>query len=205
MRILLTFTGFHDPFAKGLVGEDDQPGPILSLLNARSFDLVCLLSTPNTQPNTIATAAAVAERFAVRQFTVSLQDPTDYGAILRQLRFISASIIEEFPGEEYFVSVASGTPQMHACWVLLTASGEFPARILHVRPPRFVSAERGLVAEIDLRSPEFPIVRVRDAEIGAPEIPAPDIQTVVTELGIVADHPKMVSALEQAAALAQPT
>jgi hypothetical protein len=27
LQILLTFTGFHDPYAKGLVGEDEQPGP----------------------------------------------------------------------------------------------------------------------------------------------------------------------------------
>lgn len=164
MRILLTFTGFHDPFAKGLVGEDDQPGPILTLLNARPFDLVYLLSTPNTERNTIATAAALKDRFTIRQVAVPLQDPTDYGAILRELRFISAGIIEEFPGEDYFISVASGTPQMHACWVLLTASGEFPARILHIRPPRFVSADRDLVSEVDLRGQEFPVVRVRDAK-----------------------------------------
>jgi hypothetical protein len=110
LRILLTFTGFHDPFAKGLIGEDDQPGPILSLLNALSFDLVYLLSTPNTERNTIATAAALKHRFALRQVALPLQDPTDYAAILRQLRSISAGIIEEFAGEEYFISVASGTP-----------------------------------------------------------------------------------------------
>ena len=50
MRILLTFTGFHDPYAKGLVGEEEQPGPIISLLHARSFDLVYLLSTPAVPP-----------------------------------------------------------------------------------------------------------------------------------------------------------
>jgi hypothetical protein len=64
LRILLTFTGFHDPYAKGLVGEDEQPGPIISLLHARSFDLVYLLSTPNTQRNTTATAAALKNKVA---------------------------------------------------------------------------------------------------------------------------------------------
>jgi hypothetical protein len=42
MKILLTFTGFHDPYAVGLVGEDEQPGPILSLVGAKSFDRVVL-------------------------------------------------------------------------------------------------------------------------------------------------------------------
>ena len=49
MDVLLTFTGFHDPFFKGLVGQEEQPGPILSLLSARSFDQIYLFDTPSTQ------------------------------------------------------------------------------------------------------------------------------------------------------------
>jgi DNA-binding NtrC family response regulator len=202
LRILLTFTGFHDPYSKGLVGEDEQPGPVLSLLQARSFDLVYLLSTPNTERNTAATAAALKERVDLKVVALPLQDPTDYSAILKHLRSVTGTVVEEFPGAEYFISVASGTPQMHACWVLLTTSGEFPARILHIRPPRFVTADRDLVTEIDLTRAEFPVVRVRDAPVEAPDTPAPDVRTALAELGLVADHPKMVAALEQAAALA---
>lgn len=44
MNILLTFTGFHDPYAVGLVGQEEQPGPILSLVGARVFDRVILFS-----------------------------------------------------------------------------------------------------------------------------------------------------------------
>jgi hypothetical protein len=33
MDVLLTFTGFHDPYFKGLVDQEEQPGPILSLLS----------------------------------------------------------------------------------------------------------------------------------------------------------------------------
>jgi DNA-binding NtrC family response regulator len=202
LRILLTFTGFHDPYSKGLVGEDEQPGPIVSLLQARSFDLVYLLSTPNTERNTAATAAALKGRVELREVALPLQDPTDYGAILKNLRSITAAVAENFPGAEYFISVASGTPQMHACWVLLTSSGEFPARILHIRPPRFVTAEIPLVSEIDLTSPDFPVVRARVTAVQTADIAAPDVQEVLSELGLVADHPKMLSALNIAAALA---
>src|SRR5437870_6108024 len=85
VRILLTFTGFHDPYSRGLVGEDDQPGPILSLLRERQFDLVCLLSTPNTEKNTRETSDLVARQVATEQLHVPLQDPTDYAAILTHL------------------------------------------------------------------------------------------------------------------------
>ena len=48
MDVLLTFTGFHDPYFKGLVDQEEQPGPILSLLSARSFDHIFLFDTPST-------------------------------------------------------------------------------------------------------------------------------------------------------------
>ena len=35
MNILLSFTGFNDPFSKGLVEQEEQPGPILSVLKAK--------------------------------------------------------------------------------------------------------------------------------------------------------------------------
>jgi hypothetical protein len=87
LQILLTFPGFHDPYAKGLLGDDDQPGPIISLLQDRSFDLVYLLATPNTERNTEATAAALSN-IRVREVSLPLQDPTEYRAILKQLRGI---------------------------------------------------------------------------------------------------------------------
>src|SRR6059036_1911082 len=59
MNILLTFTGFHDPYAIGLVGQEEQPGPILSLVGARSFDHVVLFSTPGAEKNTLATKEAL--------------------------------------------------------------------------------------------------------------------------------------------------
>lgn len=53
MKILLTFTGFHDPYAVGLAGEEQLPGPILSMVRHVKFDKIVLFSTPaqiNTQP-----------------------------------------------------------------------------------------------------------------------------------------------------------
>ncbi len=47
MRILPIFTGFNDPYALGLLGEEQQPGPVLTLLRTQSFDRVVLLSILN--------------------------------------------------------------------------------------------------------------------------------------------------------------
>jgi len=46
INILLTFTGFHDPYSLGLLGEKEQQGPVLSLIKERPFDQVYLFSTP---------------------------------------------------------------------------------------------------------------------------------------------------------------
>ncbi|MBT3293615.1 hypothetical protein HN378_05425, partial [Candidatus Peregrinibacteria bacterium] len=61
MNILLTFTGFHDPYSKGLIGDEEQPGPIITLVNAKSFDKVVLFSTPKTEKITFETESSIRD------------------------------------------------------------------------------------------------------------------------------------------------
>ena len=162
MNILFTFTGSHDPYSRGLVEGEEQPGPILSLLSARSFGRVYLFSTPHMEAVSVETQTEIASAYPdvdVEILEIPLEDPTDYKAILNGIRTHYERIHSSLSGASLYVSVASGTPQMHACWVLLTASGEIPARIRHVRPPRFVTKESPLISEVDLFIPEFPDVR----------------------------------------------
>lgn len=204
MDVLLTFTGFHDPYFKGLVDEEEQPGPILSLLSTRSFDQIFLFDTPTTRRVTEETGFAISKlypRSTVHILEMALSDPTNYREIFRGLRGHLQRITEESASARFFVAVASGTPHMHACWVLLAASGEIPARILHVRPPHFVTKERPLVSEIDLSSRDFPAVRFQDQPIEIEESDI-DVDAVKTQLGIVGDHPAMHSSLEMGAMLA---
>jgi transcriptional regulator with PAS, ATPase and Fis domain len=205
MNVLLTFTGFHDPFFKGLVDQEEQPGPILSLLSARSFDHIYLFNTPGTGSVTAETKEAIATLHPssrVEILEVNLDDPTDYREILKGLRRHIQAVQETFSTAAFFVAVASGTPQMHACWVLLTAAGEIPARILHIRPPYFVTKERPLVSEVDLTCREFPTVRFQVGTMPAIEESELDIESVRIQLGIVGDHPTMQRALEMGAMLA---
>src|SRR6185437_5393249 len=88
-RILLSFTGFHDPYNPTVVEGEDQPGPIVTLVQARHFDRLILFATPRMLAATSATAEAVSERSPstiVEQISVPLDDPTDYSAILLHLR-----------------------------------------------------------------------------------------------------------------------
>src|SRR6266702_5448397 len=190
MKTLLTFTGFQDPFAKGPLAENEQVGPILSLLSARRFERVVLLSTPNTTQHSRDTKDAIDQRYpevTVELIEVPLADPTDYAAITKGVREAFRLIPKSPDGDEYFVSVASGTPQMHAVWILLIASGDIPARVLHVRPPRFVSRERPLVSEIDLTSATFPTVRWEFTQPTPDYAPSKELAEEIRVLGIVAE------------------
>ena len=205
MDVLLTFTGFHDPYTLGLIDQEEQPGPILSLVGEKSFDRIILFSTPNTEKNTLGTKYALHDLYPdigieIKDFP--LDDPTNYISILKGLRDHVCDILENIPESNYFVSVASGTPQMHACWLLLVAGGEMPAKILHVRPYQFVRKDRPLVSEVDMTDPELPIIRSNICRLEVPETPTPDLDTVVNNLGIIGDHPVMKKVLEIGATLA---
>jgi sigma54-dependent transcription regulator len=125
VKILIAFTGFNDPYAKSVVEGAEKNGPILSLLAVRAFDHVFLLAALGTTALTEETAAAI-KGTDVTILCLHLPDPTDYLAILRELRRECATIREQYLDAELFVATL-GTPQMHACWFLLTASCELPA------------------------------------------------------------------------------
>jgi transcriptional regulator with PAS, ATPase and Fis domain len=232
MNTLLTFTGFQDPFSLGLVGQEEQPGPILSLIASRSFERVVLFSTPNTQENTLQTKEVLKETHSQVEVEVrdlALDDPTDYFSILRGLRDHLQSICANLTETTFYVAVASGTPQMHACWVLLTASGELPANLLYIRPPRFVSKDHPPVSEVNLSSSGFSQVQSGSAEkeksirskqassradfspgqsyvheVSASYAPynTLDPDAVAQKLGIIGDHPSFRKALEVGTTLA---
>jgi transcriptional regulator with PAS, ATPase and Fis domain len=203
--VLLSFTGFHDPFFAGLVDQEEQPGPILSLLSTRSFEQVYLFDTPTTRKITKATKSAISQLHRDTQVDIldtNLDDPTEYREIFKVLRSHVRKIADKFEGASFYIAVASGTPQMHACWVLLAAAGEIPARILHTRPPRFVTKERPVVSEIDLTSSEFPTVRFHGKPIVTNKEIEVDVDTIKSTVGIIGDHPAIQHALETAAMLA---
>jgi DNA-binding NtrC family response regulator len=219
---LITFAGYGDPESHRSGESGPQPGPVLHLTSLRKFERVILLGTPETAAHTAATQAALAARHPqceVLVLPLDLPDPTSYSAILTNLRKYLRPLIDEYPDDEYFVATASGTPQMHACWLLLCASQELPARILQTRPPRFVTAKFPVVTELDLSDHIFPIVRSTETELTVPADPRPghhhhppaaghhrataaDWRSAAQSVGMVGGHPQFRRVLETAATLA---
>src|SRR5687767_9473863 len=42
MKILLTFTGFHDPFSESAIASEREAGPVLTVCSERQFEMVYL-------------------------------------------------------------------------------------------------------------------------------------------------------------------
>lgn len=200
MKVLITFTGFNDPYSKSVVEGEEKAGPILSLLASRKFDCVFLFATPGTTALTEETAGALSGA-EVTICPLHLPDPTDYIAILRELRRECGAIRERYLDAELFVATASGTPQMHACWFLLTASGELPATLLHVRPPRFVTKDLPQVEEIIPSAGEFPRVLPHRLISKEPD-PLKLLDSALESEGLIVEHPAMRKLAESAAHVA---
>lgn len=202
-KVLLSFTGFHDPFASSGVAGSEQEGPVLSLVRLRQFSRVYLFSTPRTLSNAQATVEAMRARhpgITVESCDLSFENPTDYFAILAALRDCFKQIAASTRGAEYYIATASGTPQMHACWLLLAASGEIPARLLQTHNVKFTTNDAATVTEVDLTRPEIPRVRsnsLHDFEMDDEQ--KPDAIDAIQELQIIGDHEQIKLALQKAA------
>jgi len=205
MRILLTFTGFHDPFSRSGLDGDMRAGPVLTVVAEGRFDRVYLFTTPNMSEITKGTADAIIEKHTgidVELVEILLKDPTNYSGILKLVRSAFKKIHEKYPDAGYSISVSSGTPQMHSCWLLLAASGEIPASILQSTPPEFVPAGKSQVRAVDLHKQGFPAITA-DSYSNSHEPEEEDLFSVCRELGIVGEDPAFLKTLEEAKTYAE--
>ena len=201
-RVLLTFIGFHDPFFTGPADGEQREGPVLNVVREMQFDVVVLIGTPNTDQRTRDAMVAIGERhpsIEVVHQHIELADPSDYFEVLPGLRSVLRDVRELYPEGQYFIGTASGTPQMHTCWVMLYASGEFPARLLQSRPKKFVTADRPPISEIDPTNDQFPIIRQNVwADLRREQVDPEDHSSLVQSIGIVGEHHAIKDALQQA-------
>ncbi len=205
MKILVTFVGSQDPGTAGAVVGQFHNGPILTLVQHVSFDRIFLLSTNDMQERSAETKRHLKETMDVESEIVKapIADVTSHVQILAFLRRALRTIMDAFPEAQFYAAVASGTPQMHAVWLLLAASGEFPAHLLQVRRPRYVTAEQPPVCDLDLHDPAFPKV-IPDLLAQIAETPDhPDARRAREELNIIGEHPAFQKVLDKAALLAR--
>lgn len=140
MRILLTWIGSQDPW-KPKQGRrtghhkqmpfprppDYKDGPILTFLTASSsFDKIYLLHDKKMKEvgGLEATVGALSEWFSERNILpryIPLDDPREYKTLYGSMRAVCEEARNEHGDDvSYNILLSSGTPQMHATWVLLS-------------------------------------------------------------------------------------
>lgn len=203
-KTLLTFTGFHDPYSETAVEGQMEAGPVLTVASERDFDSVVLFSTPNTAEISQKTAKELRSRDKKRSVEIvelPLKDPTNYLGILKQLRAQFKKISQKQPDADYSICVSSGTPHMHASWLMLAASGEIPATILQTRALKHVREGQSQVTEIDPSNPAFPKIEPFAAISESEDDEA--FLAACQSSGIVGQHEDYVRQLGIAFAVAQ--
>ncbi len=188
-QVLLSFVGSQDPISR-----DHEDGPILTMAANKKFDIFALFHT--NDKNTLDNAMIVAHRIKeghpealVNLFPLSIDDPTSYSQLLSAMRKVCRILTENKASREYFVSVASGTPAMHACWLMLTASGEIPANILYLRRPQYVQKGQPLISEINPRAREFPRILPHTTMDDLPDVTDVNLDEALNQAGIIGDAP----------------
>lgn len=161
-RTLLTFVGHRDPYAHDAQEDGRQKGPVLTLLDERRFDRVILLGRPHRNGQLENTRQCLRElhpKLLVEMQQVELSDSTDHHDIITGLRQVLARLRRDAPDDDYSISLLAGTPEIHACWVLIHVSGEFPARLINYRR----SVHNGLAGPRALRELDWsqPLAAIR--------------------------------------------
>lgn len=152
-RILLTFVGNHDPFAN----QQDKLGPILSILKKTKFDRLILLFNNDKYWNSLTeTQKYCNENYPKMQVDYRLVDalnPIDYNLVYPAMYKVVAKVVQNYPDAKYTISLTSGTPTMHSCWILLKQGGVIEAELLQV------SRENGL-QKVTFKLDDFPKIKV---------------------------------------------
>lgn len=163
--LLLSFVGTNDPYGR----EDKAPtggtpyGPIISAVNIGDFDNIVLLTTPSIVDKAENTKKIIEELYPDKKVTIhhtNINDPTNHAEIINAInKFVEKENELLFQKNyEIFISVTSGTPAIHACWLLVTASGKIPAKIIHVKERKYTPSGKPEITQIDLTKPEFPVI-----------------------------------------------
>ena len=140
-KILLSFVGTND--AGKLKGGQD--GAILTVFRERSFDEVHLLWNPSRNPEVDfksigeyvseeITKRGLAGKVYLHEFNCS--DVTNHNDIYPQLLSFCKSLGVD-ANKTFTAAIASGTPAMQVCWILMAESGDFPIELIRSNEPKY--------------------------------------------------------------------
>ncbi len=130
-KILLSFIGNNDCFLS-----DNKKGAILSILESMSYDDLYILYNSDKYLPYASEILVYCKKnhpaLKVHYEPALSIDPTDYNTVYPAMVLAVKSILKnEGTNEvEYTISVTSGTPTMHACWLFIVQGGVIKAKLI---------------------------------------------------------------------------
>jgi DNA-binding NtrC family response regulator len=198
---LISFVGKQDPLNK-----KGKPGPLLTLLARNKFHHVYLLYTESPKSNEMKsrareTADAIRKECSIDTTTTPIQivNPADLEEVFRKTKQVFRKLRRRLEKYRIYISLTSGTPQMHISMFLLTASGEIHATMLYQPDP----AHSDVVKEINPWKSEIPSI-LPHLPKGGPEavIESSDTEEMCHQIGITGRSLAIRKAIDKAAGYA---
>ena len=156
-EILITFVGIND-FNK------EKDGAVLTVFKKRKFDEVHLIWNVSEYKNFFEIASHVKKEIEKRKYCKKIithsfdcEDVTDHNEIYPKLLEICKSINSK--DKKFTAAIASGTPSMQACWILMAESGDFPLRLIRSDEAKF---GKPIVREVKLSTALPRILKLKE-------------------------------------------
>ncbi|QTA78911.1 PAS modulated sigma54-dependent transcriptional regulator, Fis-type [Desulfonema limicola] len=150
MKIFLSFIGNNDCFLPG------KKGAVISVLEQIQFDKAYLFYNHEKYLK----HGAEIQRYCGKHFPklkiilhqAPALNPTDYNLLYPAMYAAVKENLKKDKNGEYTISLSSGTPAMHSCWIFLVKGGVINAKMIQV------SIESG-ISEVNFNLDDFPEIR----------------------------------------------
>lgn len=156
-EVLLTFVGIND-------FNMEKDGAVLTVFKKRKFDEVCLLWNPSEFKNFFEIAKYIKSEIESRRYCKKVtlypfdcEDVTDHNEIYPKLLSFCNSLDQR--KSIFTAAIASGTPSMQACWILMAESGDFPLKLIRSDEAKF---GKPIVRDVKLSASLPRILRLKE-------------------------------------------
>ncbi len=141
-NILLSFVGTNDA---GSLNESKNDGAILTVFLERKYEEVHLLYNEGNVKDISYKLIAehIKKELLLRKYCtnvflhkIDLKSVTDHNEIYPSILNFCKTLPKD-AGFQYTAAIASGTPAMQVCWILLAESGDYSIKLIRSNEPKF--------------------------------------------------------------------
>ncbi|MBS1553127.1 MAG: hypothetical protein JST15_13760 [Bacteroidetes bacterium] len=156
-KVLISFASIND-------SNREKDGAILTVFKKRRFDEVHLIWNPSEFRNFFEIAKYIKSEIEKRKYcrkvtihTFECDDVTDHNEIYPKLLNLCRTL--DTKSRSFTAAIASGTPSMQACWILMAESGDFPLKLIRSDDAKY---GKPIVREVKLSAALPRILRLQE-------------------------------------------